>query len=94
MAGLTFGVTRMQRDLLMWAGVSLVGLTAIEVALHRSHGCFYTDLYRRVRANPNPVVAAVPLVAAGVVFAHLEGWLPQKADPFLLAMRGVRACRR
>jgi hypothetical protein len=62
-----------------WATVSAVTLITVELALTKSGNGTYTSLYRAARKSP---VGLIPLAAAGVVLAHLEGWLPEKWDPF------------
>lgn len=72
-----------------WAVVSLTALTAVELGCLAT-GNLYTDHYRAARRSRGGLL---PLVAAGVVFAHLEGWIPQKADPFSAAGRVVARVR-
>lgn len=68
-----------------WAAVSAVTLTAVELSC-ATRGTLYTGLYRDARAARGGWLLPV---AAGVVFAHLEGWLPARMDPFHQAGRVV-----
>lgn len=75
-------------SLLKWGVTSVVGLTAIELTLTALKQPLYTFQYQAVRQNP--ATKYLPLVAAGVVFAHLEGWIPEQVDPLYCSMRVVR----
>jgi hypothetical protein len=67
-----------------WAVVSAATLVTVELVLTRSGHGTYTGLYRKARTGP---CGLVPVAAAVVVFAHLEGWLPEKLDPFAWGAR-------
>lgn len=80
----------MNRDLAKWVAVSGVTLVACEFLLMRYANTTYTDLYRAARRTP---AGLLPIAAAGLAFAHLEGWIPARLDPFYGSMniaRGVR----
>lgn len=62
-----------------WAAVSALTLATVEIALTKTGHGTYTGMYRRARTGPAGVL---PLIAAGVVLAHLEGWIPPRWDPF------------
>jgi len=70
------------RDAVLFVGVSAVTLAVVEGVLLAGIGRVYTDLYRSTRQHSHPLVRVLPLAAAAVTFAHLEGWLPSKVDPF------------
>ena len=80
----------MNRDVAKWLAVSGVTLVACEFLLMRYADTTYTDLYRSARRTP---VGVLPLAAAGLAFAHLEGWIPERVDPFYGSMRAVRGVR-
>ena len=80
----------MRSDLARWAAVSAVTLVACEYVLMRWADTTYTDLYRSARRSP---AGLVPLAVAGLAFAHLEGWIPRKVDPFYGSMGLFRRCR-
>lgn len=75
-------MARPTRDALQFAAVSAGVLAVVEMALLRTDGRPYTDLYRSTRAHPSRVVAAAPLAAAVVTVLHLEGVLPSRVDPY------------
>lgn len=76
--------------LVKWAAVSMASLTVVELALY-SRGTLYTDTYRAARTGK---AGWIPLAAAGVVFAHLEGWIPPQLDPFSQAGRALLLLHR
>jgi hypothetical protein len=75
------------RDAWLFWGVSVITLAAVEAALLKTLGRPYTDLYRATRQHQNWATKTAPLLAAAIVFAHLEGVLPQRLDPFTIAAR-------
>jgi hypothetical protein len=77
------------RETLKWSLVSAASLLVIEVALEVCRQKPYTHLYRGVRQSKSPC-RYFPVAAAAVTFAHLEGWIPEKLDPFTIAAGAVR----
>jgi len=67
-----------------WAAVSAATLLTVELALIALDDSTYTSTYRQARQG---TAGVVPLMCAGVVLAHLEGWIPQRFDPFYWAGR-------
>lgn len=66
-------------SLAKWAAVSAATLVTVELALSKSGHGTYTGLYRQARRSPGGLL---PVAVAVVVFAHLEGWIPERLDPF------------
>lgn len=73
----------------VWLAVSGVTLTAVEALLLASRGSTYTDTYQAVR-NGHCAVSWLPVAAAAVVIAHLEGVIPPRLDPFTYAGKIAR----
>ena len=72
-----------------WVAWSAGSLLVIELALKKTTGIPYTHLYRAARQAPG-IIRYAPVAAAAVTFAHLEGWIPEKYDPFSVAAKAFK----
>lgn len=72
-----------------WVAVSVVTLAVVETTLTKAGQPFYTHIYRQARQHPK--LKYLPVAAAALTFAHLEGWLPETCDPYLLCFNSLKA---